>query len=44
MGDKLNMSEAKILTVDSATMKATMNHWVHASAPATVQVSGMGPF
>ena len=21
-----------------------MNHWVHASAPATVQVHGMGPF
>jgi hypothetical protein len=25
-------------------MKAKMNHWVHASAPATVQVSAMGPF
>jgi hypothetical protein len=21
-----------------------MHHWVHAAAPATVQVSGMGPF
>ena len=44
MGDKL-MSGAKTLTSGhSVTMKATMNHWVHAPAPATVQVSGMGPF
>jgi len=44
MGDKL-MSGAKTLTArHSVTMKATMNHWVHAPAPATVQVSGMGPF
>jgi len=45
MGDKLDMSHAKTLTPrHSVTMKATMNHWVHAPAPATVQVSGMGPF
>jgi hypothetical protein len=25
-------------------MKAKMHHWVHAPGPATVQVSGMGPF
>ena len=45
MSGKLNMSEAKTLTVGhSVTMKANMNHWVHAPAPATVQVSAMGPF
>ena len=45
MSDKLDMAKAKTLTVGhSATMKAKMNHWVHAAAPATVQVSGMGPF
>ncbi len=45
MSDKLDMAKAKTLTVgDSVTMKAKMNHWVHAPAPATVQVSGMGPF
>ena len=45
MSDKLNMSEAKMLTVGhSVTMKAKMNHWVHAPTPATIQVSGMGPF
>lgn len=45
MSDKLNMSDAKTLTVGhTVTMKAKMNHWVHAPAPATVQVSGMGPF
>lgn len=45
MGSKLNMAEAKTLTAGhSVTMKAKMNHWVHAPAPATVQVSGMGPF
>lgn len=45
MADKLNMGEAKTLIVGhSVTMKAKMNHWVHAPAPATVQVSGMGPF
>ena len=45
MSGKLNMSEAKTLTVGhSVTMKAKMNHWVHAPGSATVQVSGMGPF
>lgn len=45
MSDTLNMAEAKTLTVGrSVTMNASMNHWVHAPAPATVQVSGMGPF
>ena len=45
MSDKLNMSEAKTLTAGhSVTMKAKMNHWVHAPGPATVQVSGTGPF
>ena len=45
MSDKMNMSEAKTRTAGhTTTMKATMNHWVHAPAPATVQVSGMGPF
>ena len=45
MSRKMNMSAAKTLTVGhSVTMKAKMNHWVHAPAPATVQVSGRGPF
>jgi len=45
MSRTMSMAEAKTLTVGhSATMKAKMNHWVHAPAPATVQVSGMGPF
>jgi quercetin dioxygenase-like cupin family protein len=45
MSDKLDMAKAKTLTVGHAvTMKAKMNHWVHAPAPATIQVSGMGPF
>jgi len=45
MSDKLDMAQAKTLAAgQSVTMKATMNHWVHAPAPATIQVSGMGPF
>jgi quercetin dioxygenase-like cupin family protein len=45
MSDKLDMAQAKTLTIGhSVTMKAKMNHWVHAPAPATIQVSGMGPF
>jgi hypothetical protein len=45
MGDKMSMAKASTLTVGhTATMKAKMNHWVHAPAAATVQVSGMGPF
>lgn len=44
MNDKL-MADAKTLTPGhSVVMKAGMHHWVHAPAPATVQVSGMGPF
>jgi quercetin dioxygenase-like cupin family protein len=44
MGDKL-MAEPKTLTAgQSVTMKARMHHWVHAPAPATIQVRGMGPF
>lgn len=45
MSDKLEISKAKTLTAGhSVTMKAKMNHWVHAPGPATVQVSGRGPF
>jgi hypothetical protein len=44
MSDKL-MAGAKTLTAGHpVTMRAKMHHWVHAPAPATVQVSGMGPF
>ena len=44
MNDKL-MSKAKTLIAGhSVTMTAKMHHWVHAAAPATLQVSGMGPF
>jgi len=44
MTDKL-MTSAKTLTPgQSVTMTAKMHHWVHAPGPATVQVSGMGPF
>lgn len=45
MGDKLDLGKAKTLTAGhTVSMKARMNHWVHAPAPVTVQVSGMGPF
>ena len=45
MSRKMNMREAKTLTAGhTVNMKAKMNHWVHAPAPATVQVRGMGPF
>ena len=45
MADKMNTSEAKTLTAGHfVTMDAKMNHWVHAPAPATIEVSGMGPF
>lgn len=45
MGDQLDKAKAKSLAAGkSVTMKAKMNHWVMASAPATIQVSGMGPF
>ena len=45
MSNKLDMAKAKTLkTGGSVTMKAKMHHWVHAAAPATVQVRAMGPF
>jgi hypothetical protein len=45
MSDKLDMATAKTLTAGhTVTMKAMMNHWVHAPAAATVQVRGTGPF
>ena len=45
MSRKMNMSAAKTLAAGhTVNMKAKMSHWVHAPAPATVQVSGMGPF
>lgn len=46
MSDKMDMAAAKTLKAGDASidMKAKMNHWVHAAAPATVQVSAMGPF
>lgn len=44
MNDKV-MSAAKTLrSGHSVMMPATMHHWVHAAAPATIQVSGKGPF
>ncbi|MFL6765840.1 MAG: cupin domain-containing protein [Sphingomicrobium sp.] len=45
MSDKLDMAKAKTLRAGhTVVMKAKMNHWVHAPAPATIQVSGKGPF
>src|SRR5690348_7359215 len=45
MSDKLVEKGAKHLTAgQGVTMKAKMHHWVFASGPATIQVSGMGPF
>jgi quercetin dioxygenase-like cupin family protein len=45
MSDKLVEKGAKHLTAgQSVVMKAKMHHWVFASGPATLQVSGMGPF
>jgi quercetin dioxygenase-like cupin family protein len=45
MSDKLDLAHARTLAAGhSATMKAKVHHWVHASAPATFQVSGKGPF
>ena len=45
MSGKMDMAAAKTLkTGASVDMKAKMNHWVHAAAPATVQVRAMGPF
>jgi quercetin dioxygenase-like cupin family protein len=45
MSGKMEMPKAKTLKAGQAvTMHAKMKHWVHAPAPATVQVSGRGPF
>jgi quercetin dioxygenase-like cupin family protein len=45
MSDKLDEHKGKTLTPgESAVMKAKMHHWVSAVGPATLQVSGMGPF
>jgi quercetin dioxygenase-like cupin family protein len=45
MADKVDMAKAKTLTArHTVVMKAKMNHWVHAPGPATIQVSGKGPF
>ena len=45
MSDKLVEKGAKHLTAgQTVVMKARMHHWVFASGPATLQVSGMGPF
>ena len=45
MADKMEMAKAKTLKAGhTVTMAAKMNHWVHAAAPATVQVSSRGPF
>jgi quercetin dioxygenase-like cupin family protein len=44
MGDKLDKAKAMPLAAGkSVAMKAMMNHWVYADAPATIEVSGMGP-
>jgi quercetin dioxygenase-like cupin family protein len=43
--DKLDMAKAKTLKAGQTfLMKANMHHWVHAAAPAVLQVSGRGPF
>jgi quercetin dioxygenase-like cupin family protein len=45
MSSKLDKGHAKWLSAGhSVTMKAKMNHWVFANAPAEFEVSGMGPF
>lgn len=45
MGDKLDKSNAGSLTKGyHVTMQANMNHWVFATAPVEIQVSGQGPF
>lgn len=45
MTGKLDKDHAKWLSPGhSVTMKAKMHHWVFASAPAEIEVSGMGPF
>jgi quercetin dioxygenase-like cupin family protein len=45
MSDKLDRAKAKPLTAGKhVVMAAQMNHWVFADAPATIEVSGKGPF
>jgi quercetin dioxygenase-like cupin family protein len=44
MSDKVGTGSHTLTAGHSVSMKAKMTHWVHAPAPATVQVSGMGPF
>ena len=45
MSDKLDMAKARTLTArHTVTMKAKMNHWVHAPVATMIQVSGKGPF
>jgi len=45
MSDKLDRAKAKTLKAGQhVSMAAEMNHWVFAKAPATIEVSGKGPF
>jgi hypothetical protein len=46
MGDKVDTSNSGTLSDPKThvTMQTGMNHWVTASAPALVEVTGMGPF
>lgn len=45
MGDTADMAKAKTVTAGhSLVMKAKMHHWLHAPGPATIEVSGEGPF
>jgi hypothetical protein len=45
MGDKMDAANAGTLNKGyHVTMQAQMNHWVSASAPTEIEVSGMGPF
>jgi hypothetical protein len=45
MGDKMDPANAGTLNKGyHVTMQAQMNHWVMASAPTEIEVTGMGPF
>jgi hypothetical protein len=45
MTGKLDMASAKTLNPRHwVTMKAKMNHWVHAPVATTIEVTGTGPF
>jgi quercetin dioxygenase-like cupin family protein len=45
MGDKVDTSNSGTLTKGyHVTMQAGMNHWVTATEPLEIQVSGKGPF